>query len=104
MGVVRGSLHKLTVLPPTRFQYSYLNLRQMLFACGLLLLIFFKSKNRGTVTCSYLLLHGAVRFFTEYSRLDQPTVGVLTHAQIISLILVVIALLGFFKMKVLKNA
>lgn len=46
----------------------------------------------GTVTATYLMIYGALRFFIEFSRTDALMIGVFKVAQIISVIMFVVGL------------
>ena len=65
---------------------------------GLLLYIFFRQKKAGTTFWSFVFLYGAFRFITDFVRVDPKFLGIST-GQILSLLMVIISLVVFWKRK-----
>lgn len=63
-----------------------------------------RSKRTGNVGALYLILYGTGRFLIEFLRSDdRGAVGILSTSQFISIGIVTVALLMFFKHKIFKT-
>ncbi|MFA6588532.1 MAG: prolipoprotein diacylglyceryl transferase [Patescibacteria group bacterium] len=69
----------------------------------LLLYLWKKHLKTGTIAATYLILSPLLRFFLDFLRLNQAHLGVLTYAQIFSLILITVGLAILFKIYYLNS-